>query len=77
MHVQVWWNEVFWLDMRTAILPSWVKFMNRRSFLLSTAAATVSAPHANAGQFTGKIRKSLKWSMAQKAAQGMPLVEAF
>ncbi len=30
-----------------------------------------------AGQFTGKIRKSLKWGMAQKAAKDMTLVEAF
>ncbi len=52
--------------------------MNRRSFLLSSAAAAaipVSGVHA--GQFTGKIRKSLKWGMAQKAAQGMTLTEAF
>lgn len=32
---------------------------------------------ARAGQFTGKIRKSLKWGMAQKAARGMTLLEAF
>lgn len=32
---------------------------------------------SHAGQFTGKIRKSLKWSMAQKAATGMTLAEAF
>lgn len=49
--------------------------MNRRSFLFS-AAALAAAP-ARAGQFTGRIRKSLKWSMAEKAAKGMPLVEAF
>lgn len=49
--------------------------MNRRSFLISTAAA--SAIPARAGQFTGKIRKSLKWGMAQKAAKGMTLTEAF
>jgi L-ribulose-5-phosphate 3-epimerase len=52
--------------------------MNRRSFLLSSAAAAaipVSGVHA--GQFTGKIRKSLKWGMAHKAAQGMTLTEAF
>lgn len=55
--------------------------MNRRRFLhhltASGAAALVSASDLHAGQFTGKIRKSLKWGMAQKAAQGMPLVEAF
>ena len=49
--------------------------MLRRSFLLS-ATALVATP-ACAGQFTGKIRKSLKWSMAEKAAKGMPLVGAF
>lgn len=49
--------------------------MNRRSFLLSTAAA--AALPARAGQFTGKIRKSLKWSMAEKTAKGMSLTEAF
>lgn len=49
--------------------------MNRRTFLISTA--TMAALPARAGQFSGKIRKSLKWSMAQKAAQGMPLVDAF
>ncbi|MBE7496200.1 MAG: sugar phosphate isomerase/epimerase [Verrucomicrobiaceae bacterium] len=37
----------------------------------------MAALPARAGQFSGKIRKSLKWSMAQKAAQGMPLVDAF
>lgn len=50
--------------------------MNRRQFLLrSGAAALVSSAHA--GQFTGKIRKSLKWSMAMKAAKAMTLTEAF
>jgi L-ribulose-5-phosphate 3-epimerase len=49
--------------------------MNRRSFLISTAAA--AAIPARAGQFTGKIRKSLKWSMAQKAAKDMTLADAF
>ncbi|MBL9131731.1 MAG: hypothetical protein JNG86_11060, partial [Verrucomicrobiaceae bacterium] len=49
--------------------------MNRRTFLLSTAAA--AAIPALAGQFTGKIRKSLKWSMAEKNAKGMSLVDAF
>lgn len=55
------------------------KDMNRRHFLLSSSAATaahLSMP-ARAGHFTGKIRKSLKWSMAQKAAAGMTLTEAF
>lgn len=50
--------------------------MNRRDFLLSAAAAALVSP-ALGGQFTGKIRKSLKWSMAEKAAKGMSLVEAF
>ncbi|MGV3661173.1 MAG: sugar phosphate isomerase/epimerase family protein [Prosthecobacter sp.] len=53
--------------------------MKRRAFLHATAAlgaATVHTP-AHAGQFTGKIRKSLKWNMAKKTAAGMPLVEAF
>jgi L-ribulose-5-phosphate 3-epimerase len=49
--------------------------MNRRSFLISTAA--VAAIPARAGQFTGKIRKSLKWSMAMKAAKDMTLTDAF
>jgi L-ribulose-5-phosphate 3-epimerase len=53
----------------------------RRRFLRNTAAlgaaAISSAPSLHAGQFTGKIRKSLKWGMAQKAAKNMPLVEAF
>lgn len=53
-------------------------FMNRRSFLLSATAAAVSpAIPASAGQFSGKIRKSLKWGMAQKAAKDLTLVEAF
>lgn len=53
--------------------------MRRRHFLKSTAAALAASgiTSAHAGQFTGKIRKSLKWTMAQKAAQDMPLVEAF
>jgi L-ribulose-5-phosphate 3-epimerase len=52
--------------------------MNRRSFLLSSATvAAIPATTTHAGQFTGKIRKSLKWGMAQKASQGIPLVEAF
>ncbi|MCB1275261.1 sugar phosphate isomerase/epimerase family protein [Prosthecobacter sp.] len=55
--------------------------MNRRRFLQSTAAlgAVALSPvtSAHAGQFTGRIRKSLKWSMAQKAAKDMSLAEAF
>lgn len=55
--------------------------MQRRTFLhaatAALGAAAISPGPARAGQFTGKIRKSLKWGMAQKAAQGMPLVEAF
>ena len=56
--------------------------MNRRSFLhttgLALGASLLSSPSpAHAGQFTGKIRKSLKWGMAANAAKGMPLVEAF
>lgn len=55
--------------------------MHRRTFLHATAAFGAAAAFpgspALAGQFTGKIRKSLKWGMAQKAAQGMSLTEAF
>lgn len=53
--------------------------MNRRTFLHATAALGVTLPSspAHAGQFTGKIRKSLKWNMAKKTAGTMPLVEAF
>lgn len=56
--------------------------MHRRHFLHHTTAllgASILSPSASlqAGQFTGKIRKSLKWGMAQKAAKDMPLVEAF
>ncbi|MCF7786393.1 MAG: sugar phosphate isomerase/epimerase [Prosthecobacter sp.] len=55
--------------------------MNRRHFLQHSTAfgAAMLAPGAElyAGQFTGKIRKSLKWGMAQKAAKDMTLVEAF
>jgi len=56
--------------------------MHRRHFLHHTSAllgASVLAPSSplHAGQFTGKIRKSLKWGMAQKVAKEMPLVEAF
>jgi L-ribulose-5-phosphate 3-epimerase len=54
--------------------------MNRRHFLQTLAASTAavaSTGQAQAGQFTGRIRKSLKWGMAQKAAEGMSLTEAF
>ncbi len=51
--------------------------MNRRHFLVTAAATAAVTIPARAGRFTGKIRKSLKWGMAMKAAQGMPLVEAF
>jgi L-ribulose-5-phosphate 3-epimerase len=59
-----------------------MQFMHRRSFLHTAGLAIgagVLAVHspAQAGQFTGKIRKSLKWGMAQNAAKGMPLVDAF
>jgi hypothetical protein len=43
--------------------------LNRRTFLTSAIAATLLPSTTRAGQFTGKIRKSLKWGMAQKAAQ--------
>jgi L-ribulose-5-phosphate 3-epimerase len=56
--------------------------MNRRRFLHHTAAtlstvALAPVQNVHAGQLTGKIRKSLKWGMAQKAAKDMTLVEAF
>ena len=55
--------------------------ISRRKFIGATAAlGAVTFPLAGniqAGQFTGKIRKSLKWSMAMKIAQGMTLTEAF
>jgi L-ribulose-5-phosphate 3-epimerase len=55
--------------------------MNRRHFLqtlaTTTTAAVSSPPQVQAGQFTGRIRKSLKWGMVQKAAEGMSLTEAF
>jgi L-ribulose-5-phosphate 3-epimerase len=53
--------------------------MQRRHFLLSAAAAAtaVTSQSQASGQFQGKIRKSLKWSMAQKAAQDMSLTDAF
>jgi L-ribulose-5-phosphate 3-epimerase len=52
---------------------------NRRHILASAAAAALaplSGAEAQAGQFTGKIRKSLKWNMV-KPATPLPLVEAF
>ena len=55
--------------------------MNRRRFLHHATAfgSAMLTPgiDLHAGQFTGKIRKSLKWGMAQKAAKDMTLVEAF
>jgi hexulose-6-phosphate isomerase len=56
--------------------------MNRRTFLRNSAlalgaGAILHGATAHAGRFAGKIRKSLKWGMAQNAAKGMPLVEAF
>jgi L-ribulose-5-phosphate 3-epimerase len=55
--------------------------MNRRSFLqnsgIALGAAALTPPSvARAGQFTGKIRKSLKWGMVT-GAKGLPLVDAF
>lgn len=55
--------------------------MHRRSFLqhagLALGAAVLSRPTTlQAGQFTGKIRKSLKWGMVT-GAKGLPLVDAF
>ena len=53
--------------------------MNRRTFLRDTAvvAGALALPRsAAAGQFTGRIRKSLKWGMVT-GAKGLPLVEAF
>ncbi|MCB1211825.1 MAG: hypothetical protein KDK97_21070, partial [Verrucomicrobiales bacterium] len=56
--------------------------MNRRSLIRAAAAIGVTPllPVRNtmaAGRFTGKIRKSLKWSMVQKAADGMSMTDAF
>lgn len=55
--------------------------MHRRTFLQTAGwafgAAALSHPStARAGQFTGKIRKSLKWGMVT-GAKNVPLVEAF
>lgn len=49
--------------------------MTRRQFFITSSAAATLPLHA--GHFAGRIRKSLKWSMAQKAAQGMSLTQAF
>ncbi len=49
----------------------------RRQILASSAAALLAPlAGAEAGQFTGKIRKSLKWNMV-KPATPVPLVDAF
>ena len=40
------------------------------------AAALTGNPAARAGQFTGKIRKSLKWNMVSEG-KNLPLTEAF
>lgn len=54
--------------------------MNRRAFLTASAAASaalLSHPTtARAGQFTGRIRKSLKWGMVT-GAKGLPLTDTF
>lgn len=56
--------------------------MNRRSLLqtggLALGAGLLStvAPSVRAGQFTGKIRKSLKWSMIAQRDK-LPLLEVF
>ncbi len=49
--------------------------MTRRRLIATAALATLGVP-ARAGDFSGKIRKSLKWSMVKQAA-GMPLEDAF
>ena len=51
--------------------------MLRRHFLHATAlSAAALAPRAAAGQFTGRIRKSLKWGMVA-GAKGQPLEASF
>ena len=55
--------------------------MNRRDFMLSTGlalggAVTIAPLSTQAGQFTGKIRKSLKWNMVKDSDQ-ISLVDAF
>lgn len=50
---------------------------NRRQILTASSAALLaSLAPAQAGQFSGKIRKSLKWNMV-KPANPLPLVDAF
>ena len=54
--------------------------MNRRRFIQSASLALgalgLSTTESRAGQFTGKIRKSLKWGMVKQARE-QPLVETF
>jgi len=51
--------------------------MLRRRFLhAATLTAATLAPRAAAGQFTGRIRKSLKWGMVT-GAKGQPLEASF
>ena len=51
--------------------------MLRRHFLQAASlSAAALAPRAAAGQFTGRIRKSLKWNMVT-GAKGQPLEAAF
>ncbi|MBU6302018.1 MAG: sugar phosphate isomerase/epimerase [Verrucomicrobia bacterium] len=50
---------------------------NRRQILTASSAALLaSLAPAQAGQFSGKIRKSLKWNMV-KPAKPLPLADAF
>jgi hexulose-6-phosphate isomerase len=56
--------------------------MNRRSLLqtsglvLGAGLLSAAVPSARAGQFTGRIRKSLKWSMISQRDK-MPVLEVF
>ncbi len=55
--------------------------MQRRTFLCAAGAVVgagllSSTSTAEAGKFTGKIRKSLKWGMVSEA-KSMPLIDAF
>lgn len=55
--------------------------LTRRSFLIATTAAVAAGAalvplSAQAGQFTGKIRKSLKWGMVKQAKE-LSLVDTF
>lgn len=53
--------------------------LSRRQFsqsLLALGAAALPAMQTRGGQFTGKIRKSLKWSMAAES-KNLPLLECF